>query len=326
VGRIVFNKEFRKGLRFYVGERYHLKDSALVAIERRKEMAVVSYASCVEIYSAIDSTRLLEKLDQSRSHGIADLSSLDVTDEEFVNYVIPRFRKASWRKLQLCENNISDDSLKALTTALIESGCHLFELDLGWNSISDIGLSLLTQALLRCRLRELIIHSNDITDEGVRSVAAILPTSNLQTLDLCANYITDVGASALASVLKDCPLRALDLSQNSVTDVGSKELVRSMRFSNLQLLNLENNPIESRVIFHEIENLEGLIGSEFKVMIAFCSVVQYPRLGVKSKIRMLPKELIRKLSHVLYAIEKPSCGLQRADTASNENEERNGDS
>ena len=65
-------------------------------------------------------------------------------------------------------NNITDDGVKYLSTALTHTNCNLDTLDLTANNITDKGLKHLVTALTHtnCKLNSLNLRANNITDEG----------------------------------------------------------------------------------------------------------------------------------------------------------------
>ena len=70
--------------------------------------------------------------------------------------------------LNLMGNNITDEGVKHLSTALTNTNCTLNSLNLGNNNITDEGVKHLSTALTHtnCTLNSLVLGANNITDKG----------------------------------------------------------------------------------------------------------------------------------------------------------------
>ncbi|CAH3119424.1 unnamed protein product [Porites lobata] len=131
------------------------------------------------------------------------------------------------KRLNLGDNNITDEGVKHLSTALTHTNCTLNSLNLGGNNITDEGVKHLSTALTHtnCTLNSLILGYNNITDEGVKHLSTALTNTN-------------------------CTLNSLNLGENNITDKG-KNLVKSMNISSksiLLFLNLKLNKITDECI------------------------------------------------------------------------------
>ena len=71
-------------------------------------------------------------------------------------------------RLDLGFNNITDEAVKRLSTALTHANCRLNNLGLAYNNISDKGVKHLSTALTHtnCKLNSLHLENNNITDKG----------------------------------------------------------------------------------------------------------------------------------------------------------------
>ena len=71
-------------------------------------------------------------------------------------------------RLDLGFNNITDEAVKRLSTALTHTNCRLNNLGLAYNNISDKGVKHLSTALTHtnCKLNSLHLENNNITDKG----------------------------------------------------------------------------------------------------------------------------------------------------------------
>ena len=72
------------------------------------------------------------------------------------------------KRLNLEYNNITDEGVKHLSTALTHTNCTLNSLNLGANNITDEGVKHLSTALThtKCTLNSLYLEANNITDKG----------------------------------------------------------------------------------------------------------------------------------------------------------------
>ena len=155
------------------------------------------------------------------------------------------------RRLNLGNNNITDEGVEHLCTALTHTNGKLNSLDLGLNKITDKGVEHLSTAFTctNCKLNSLNLAYNNITDKGVEHLSAALTRTNckLNSLNLWYNNITDEGVEHLSTVLTrtNCKLNSLYLGGNNITDEGIKHLSTALTRANWKLksLNLEFNKI-----------------------------------------------------------------------------------
>ena len=108
------------------------------------------------------------------------------------------------KRLDLAGNNITDEGVKHLSTALTHTNCKLNNLVLVDNTIIDEGVKHLCRALTHtnCKLNRLNLGSKNITDKGVKHLCRALTHTNckLNTLKLKSNSITDKGKNLLNSL------------------------------------------------------------------------------------------------------------------------------
>ncbi|CAF3375013.1 unnamed protein product [Rotaria socialis] len=106
--------------------------------------------------------------------------------------------------VDLSKQQLLDRDLKTVVKqALTEKECT--RLDIGYNSITSVGASIVADALKQnTTLEELNFHNNCVSDLGVHSLAKVLSsnTSIVKSLELGSNGITDKGAEHLAEMLK----------------------------------------------------------------------------------------------------------------------------
>ena len=140
------------------------------------------------------------------------------------------------KRLNLQGNNITDEAVKYLSTALTHANCKLNSLNFFRNNITDEGVEHLATALTHtnCKLISLYLSNNNITDEGVKHLSIALTHTNfkLNSLDLGGNNITDEAIKHLSTALTHttCKLNSLYLRGNRITQQG-KNLLNSMNIN-----------------------------------------------------------------------------------------------
>ncbi|XP_073230297.1 uncharacterized protein [Porites lutea] len=160
--------------------------------------------------------------------------------------------------LNLWYNNITDEGVKHLSTALTHTNCTLNSLNLWYNNITDEGVKHLSTALTHtnCTLNSLNLGYNNITDEGVKHLSTALTHTNctLNSLNLWYNNITYEGVKHLSTALThtNCTLNSLNLGYNNITDEGVKHLSTALTHTNciLNSLNLRHNNITDEGVKH----------------------------------------------------------------------------
>ena len=145
------------------------------------------------------------------------------------------------KTLNLGWNNITDEGVKHLSTALKHTNCKLDSLNLEYNNITDEGVKHLSTALTHtnCKLNILNLRRNNITDDGVEHLSTALTHANckLNKLNLACNNITDEGVKHLSTALThaNCKVNKLNLVYNNITDEGVKHLSTALTHANCKL-------------------------------------------------------------------------------------------
>ena len=108
--------------------------------------------------------------------------------------------------LKLSYNNLGDDGVAAIASALFHDGKHhqLSVLDLGFNSIGDKGIGSLAVLGLagNYNIQKLFLSGNQITENGAQSLAgAMLHGTGLRSLHLAVNNIGSSGLKAIAGAI-----------------------------------------------------------------------------------------------------------------------------
>ena len=154
--------------------------------------------------------------------------------------------------LNLRCNSITDEGVKSLTTALINSNCKLDSLDLSDNSITDKGVEHLTKALINnnCELNSLSLEFNSITDIGIEHLTIALINTNCKLNSLSLDIFggtTDKNVKHLTTALThtNCKLTSLRIAGNrheriinQITDKGVKHLAIALTNNNCKLKSL----------------------------------------------------------------------------------------
>lgn len=159
--------------------------------------------------------------------------------------------------LRLCYNELGDEGVTIVASALEHNGEHhpkLSVLDIGFNDVGDSGC---TAVALKCvagnySLQTLFLSGNNIGVSGALSLAgAIMHGSGLTNLHLTANKVGCTGMKAIASAIVKCDqgvhsgvnrivgIRQLHISHTSISSQGFAS-VAGMLLSNssLQVLHL----------------------------------------------------------------------------------------
>lgn len=127
-------------------------------------------------------------------------------------YRVPFCRLLSVDRLRL--SNLTDRCCPALSGVLSYTESYLRELDLGYNSIGDVGVMSLVEGLsdYSCTLKILRLQCCELTSRACTYLATALSKSRTLTgLDLSSNKIGDEGLRLLARGLasEDCKLEEL---------------------------------------------------------------------------------------------------------------------
>ena len=162
------------------------------------------------------------------------------------------------KRLDLRRNQITDEAVKHLSTALTHTNCKLNSLNLGYNNITDEAVKHLSTALTHANreLNSLILLGNNITDKAVKHLSTALTHTNckLNSLTLGYNNITDEAVKHLSTALThtNCTLKSLNLMNNNITDEGVKHLSTALTHTNCKLnsLILEDNNITDEGVKH----------------------------------------------------------------------------
>ena len=219
----------------------------VLGIEGARKITDISWQS---IFSAF-STGKVESL-ILRSNELNDATALSLSNALRHNTTL--------KSLSLCSNRvITNAGWVALSTSLC--GIMLEKLDISYNSIGDIEINALTNALENnFSLRELSLSGNLIGDIGVTAISTVLrhPNSTLEKLDISVNSISDIGMNSITNALvNNCRLKELSVCQNpDITHTGWVNFSTVLRnpTSVLEVLKVWGDPIneEEDVLNNEV--------------------------------------------------------------------------
>ena len=143
--------------------------------------------------------------------------------------------------LDISDNNIGDDGIAHIATALQKSTTMMTKLDISTCNISDEGAESIARALAVNKLLQMLYYI-DISDNGIACIATTLQTnSTLRTLFIRGDTTTDGGALSLAAALTaNSSIEHLWLSWSSTNpDSTLKKIGECVRKSTLKKQHLE---------------------------------------------------------------------------------------
>ncbi len=120
------------------------------------------------------------------SSGGVPYMSINMSDEEFLTFVVPLDRLHGWKSIAIFDDALTNRSFEALSQF-----DDLEELALGSKAFDDDALAHLAHAR---KLRTLDLSGTAVTDEGLRHLQGL---KNLESLSLSNTDVTDEGVSEL---------------------------------------------------------------------------------------------------------------------------------
>ncbi|TKS69321.1 NLR family CARD domain-containing protein 3 CARD15-like protein [Collichthys lucidus] len=235
-------------LRFIFGlikERRVLESSnQLFAYTKKMLLENILSDSAIGLFHCLreyDSQVLLSEVKKFQKLNISPVSEL--TNMQWSFPAILSTEGAYLRELDLGYNSISDDGVSQLAEGLGHEHCRLKTLRLqGCGVTAQACMYLGTVLGYFWRLWELDLSRNDIGNDGLQHLADGLSSSkcHLKTLKLSQCSIEQKGTSYLATALEKNPeyLKVLDLSINMVGDEGANELFGKLDISKMKKLEM----------------------------------------------------------------------------------------
>ncbi|XP_042612072.1 NACHT, LRR and PYD domains-containing protein 3-like [Cyprinus carpio] len=191
------------------------------------------------------------------------LSKCNLTDESCSALAtVLSSDSSSLRDLDLSNNNLEDSGVRLLSDGL-KQNCKLEKLCLSGCSITEESYKALASALRSnpSHLIELDLTGNDPGQSGVKQLNDLLqdPNCQLKTLRLHGCGLTEKSCSALATVLRsNSSLKELDMSNNHLQDPGIKKLQNGLENTNcaLQKLRFLKSPAAKKACEYLTEVLQ----------------------------------------------------------------------
>uniref|UniRef100_A0A8C2FMY0 Si:ch73-233m11.2 n=1 Tax=Cyprinus carpio TaxID=7962 RepID=A0A8C2FMY0_CYPCA len=150
------------------------------------------------------------------------------------------------RVLNLCGNNLEDQGLIHLSSAL--ENCRLQEINLDLCSLTAASMPALSSALNSgfSELRKLNLSRNAVMDDGMELISQVLQKGRLNTLNVSSCELTGSCCSSLAAALQseDCRLTELDLSVNDLDQSGAMQICEALMTPKCSLEILEMSRCE----------------------------------------------------------------------------------
>ncbi len=144
-------------------------------------------------------------------------------------------------------NNITDEGLASIVSAMEHSDCNITSLSLNGKNITDKGISSIARAMDRpdCSITSLSISNANITDKGVDSIAKVIdrPDCSITSLSISNANITDKGVDSIAEVLYgNTKIAYFYLFSRRITKDGLKTLEELMKKNTLTNVCIMDDP------------------------------------------------------------------------------------
>ena len=182
---------------------------------------------------------------QNDSSEITAAAASNTLQDLNIKQIIARSPPRSW--IDLSHQQLVDENMEIVAQqAIVDKQCTT--LDLGFNSVTSIGVSIISNALGNSTtIQRLYFGNNQVADDGVKQLAFSVGNSTLFVLGLSTNGITDLGAQHLGEILKiNRHLTVLGLENNKISDRGVELLADALKYNNtLQRLLLAENTMIS---------------------------------------------------------------------------------
>jgi hypothetical protein len=115
----------------------------------------------------------------------------------------------------------------------------VLELDASCNDVGDLGVAVLAQHLIDCKLTSLDLTDAGVGPAGCRALQTHLPYGCLVSLTLDGNVLGNSGVASVAQCLASCGLKHLSLSRIGIENVdGLRSLVQAITGSCVRCLDV----------------------------------------------------------------------------------------
>ncbi|XP_058616123.1 NACHT, LRR and PYD domains-containing protein 3-like isoform X2 [Onychostoma macrolepis] len=234
-------------------------------------------------------------------------------------------------KLRLSNCHITEESYKALASALRSNPSHLIELDLTGNDHGQSGVEHLSDLLqdTNCQLKTLRFLGPD-ADEACQYVTRVVGKHPLflRELNLSGHKLGDARVNQIAALLQDkhCKLHTLILCICSITEEQCLILTSALKSnpSHLRELDLSGNELEDTGVNHLCDILKDLHSKLERLRLRFCYITDEGCSAVTSALKSNPSHL-RELDLSMNEIGdsgfeilsdllmNPQCKLEKLD-------------
>ena len=204
-------------------------------------------------------------LGNALKHGNCKVSSLNVGRNEITEEGAEHFSTAlkseqcNLKELNLSYNLLTDKGAEYLANALTNSKLEV--LIVAFAGITEKGAKLISAALIseQCHLKELKLSVNPLTDKGAEYLASALRNAKLEVLSVADAGITAEGAKHFGTALMSgqCQLKELNLNSNPLTEKGAEYLANALKNAKLEVLGLVGAGISAEGVKHFSAALES---------------------------------------------------------------------
>ncbi|XP_049322626.1 ribonuclease inhibitor-like [Astyanax mexicanus] len=194
-----------------------------------------------------------------------------------------------------------DSRVKLLCDLLQDTHCKLRKLQINNDDLTEESCSALATVLISSSLRELDLSNNNLQNSGVKKLCEALkdPLCKLETLSLSSCSVTEEGYSALTSALKtnhESHLKKLDFSLNDPGDKGIEQITSVFMSSNKTLRLLKSDAaVKACTRLEDILNKNPLLQRELDL-----SKIKPEQISVNQLSALLEDPLCRLQKLTLY--------------------------
>ena len=175
---------------------------------------------------------------------------LSPSDLECLTIFLTCSSHKEWEKLDLWGCHIQDHDLQILQRGLRSSDVTITDLTLGFNDLTAVSSSAISDLTISCRVKTLKIGNNKIVSEDDRLYRIITDDSSmLEELFMYFVNLSSSGAIKLFTALSEAKkLRVLRIDDNNINDEACDVIIMAMKKNtSLVKLYIDNNPISGRL-------------------------------------------------------------------------------
>jgi hypothetical protein len=283
-----------EGLMFLITNIKHidLVDFKLDAITFGSESTTLDAASSVQMTAAL---AVMLKETNIEYLGLTHLGLYSYEFEPIINTLVD----SKVEELDLSFNLIGEHGASELAKVLPFT--KLTELMIGGNMLGKAGTQCLCAAVMRSpKLKKFSIPHNHYVDSSIcHTIRHMIANSNLEGLSLCdCTSLPDEGLREIALGIKESlTFTWLYLEDNrQITDESTDMFFRTIGLHNsLEFVYLHRTSVSLEKMNHVKMILQGYHSTTTQSLIAMVSVKVVSRLGLQSKLQMLPLDMFRTL-------------------------------